>query len=249
LAENSLIAWTDHTWNPWMGCAKVSQGCKYCYAATLTKNRMGIDVFGTSPRQRTQPAVWRRPDKWNREAELVQEPRRVFTASLADVFEDHPQVNEWRPEVFDIIARCPWLDFQILTKRPENLQRMLPDDWHNGWPNVWLGTSIEDNRVRHRAEALRSVPAINHFISYEPAIGPLDKLELTHIEWMIVGGESGPGHRKLKLEWAEDMRQRCEAEGVAYFFKQDSGYRTEMGIDALGAIYREYPLTWDRANV
>jgi len=253
VAENSLIAWTDHTFNPWMGCAKVSQGCKHCYAITLTQNRMGIDVFGSSPRQRTRPQVWNRPHRWNREAEERREPLRVFCASLADVFEDHPQVNKWRPEVFDVIRQCPWLDFQLLTKRPENFTRMLPDDWTDeyvdGYPNIWLGTSIEDNRVADRAHDLRAVPAMVHFVSYEPAIGPLTNLDFYDLEWMIVGGESGPGHRKLDLDWAEDMRLRCEKAGVAYFFKQDSGYRTEMGIDALGRVYREYPSTWDRAEV
>jgi protein gp37 len=251
VAENSLIAWTDHTLNPWMGCSKVSQGCKHCYAITLTQNRMGIDVFGNSPRQRTRPQVWNRPLRWNREAAAEGEALRVFCASLADVFEDHPQVNEWRPEVFDLIRRTPWLDWQLLTKRPENFKRMLPDDWtdvYEGYPNVWLGTSIEDNRVAHRAHELLSVPAFNHFVSYEPAIGPLD-IGLHDIEWMIVGGESGPGHRTLDLGWAESMRLRCKQAGVAYFFKQNSGHRTEMGIDALGRVYREYPATWDREGV
>jgi protein gp37 len=175
-------------------------------------------------------------------------PARVFCASLADVFEDEPGPNAWRSDVFDLIRVTPWLDWQLLTKRPENLIRMLPDDWGNGWPNVWLGASIEDNRVLERAGYLTQVPAIVHFVSYEPAIGPLDGLPLGDIEWMIVGGESGPGFRPMDLDWARDMRRRCEKRGIAFFFKQSAAYRTELGIDALGEVVRNYPTCWDRTQ-
>jgi protein gp37 len=242
MADKTAIAWTDHTWNPWMGCHKVSAGCKNCYAETLTKNRMGIDVWGLNGRrQRTGKAIWARPFTWDLEARAEGRPHRVFCASLADVFEDEPGPNEWRSDVFDVIRQCKWLDFQLLTKRPENLARMLPDDWGGGWPNVWLGTSIEDNSVAYRSDALTAVPAWVHFVSYEPAIGPLDLLDLGGIEWMIVGGESGPGHRKMDLEWARDMQRRCKEMDVPFFFKQNHGHRTELGIDALGGIFRDYP--------
>lgn len=248
MGAKTIIAWTDHTWNPWMGCSKVSQGCKHCYAATLTKNRMGIDVFGHHDRQRTGKAVWARPRTWNNAAEAEGQPKRVFCSSLADIFEDHPGPNAWRPEVWDIIRQSPWLDFQLLTKRPENVTKMLPDDWGKGWPNVWLGTSIEDNRVKERGPILTAVPAIVHFVSYEPAIGPLDELSLEGIEWMIVGGESGPGYRPMDLDWVRDMRRRCERDGVAFFFKQSAAYRTEMGIELDGEIVRNYPQAWDRES-
>jgi protein gp37 len=253
MAYKTLIAWTDHTFNPWMGCHKVSDGCKHCYAETLVKNRMGrAGVWGANGvRQRTK-GPWRKVRAWAKEAEAEQSVHRVFCASLADVFEDYPGPNEWRPDVWEIIRESPWLDFQLLTKRPENIARMLPDDWdtafpgHDFYPNVWLGTSIEDNRVAGRGPILTSVPALVHFVSYEPAVGPLDELNLEGIEWMIVGGESGPGHRKLDLRWARSMRARCAESGTAFFFKQDSGPRTEMGIDALGEVIREYPTGWDR---
>lgn len=259
MGTKTLIAWTDHTWNPWMGCAKVSQGCKNCYAETLTRNRMGIEVFGPNGRrQRTGGSVWARPRRWDREASEVGRSARVFCASLADIFEDHPGPNDWRPDVFAEIRRRPWLDFQLLTKRPENLARMLPDDWGAGWPNVWLGTSIEDNRVVDRAEHLTGVPAIVHFVSYEPAIGPIDELDLRGVEWLIAGGESGPGYRPMDLDWVRDVRRRCAehvrwqdgqaiSTPIAFFFKQDAAIRTEMGIDALGEVVREYPVGWDRA--
>jgi len=225
-----------------MGCHKVSAGCKHCYAETLIKRRMGLEVWGLNGRrQRTGRAVWARPIRWNAEARSEGQRRRVFCASLADIFEDHPGPNSWRAEVFDVIRNARWLDFQLLTKRPENFTRMLPDDWGDGYPNVWLGTSIENNEVASRGHDLTAVPATVHFVSYEPAIGPLDELALDDIEWMIVGGESGPGYRRMDLDWARDMRRRCEQAGVAFFFKQNSAPRTEMGIDALGEIVRHWP--------
>ena len=247
MAYKTLIAWTDHTFNPWMGCHKVSQGCTNCYAETLVKNRMGKKgVWGANGvRQRTK-GPWQKVRGWHNEAKALQEVRRVFCASLADVFEDYPGPNEWRPDVFKLIRESPWLDFQLLTKRPENIERMLPDDWGDGYPNVWLGTSIEDDRVAERGPILTAVPAIVHFVSYEPAIGPLETLSLDGIEWMIVGGESGPGYRPMDLDWARSMRARCAESGTAFFFKQSAAPRTEMGIDALGSVVREYPKGWDR---
>jgi protein gp37 len=213
---------------------------------------MGLDVFGadTSKRRRTSKQLWRKPIRWNSEAEDKGVPERVFCASLADVFEDAPGPNEWRSELWDLVRSTPWLDWQLLTKRPENIARMLPDDWDQNefgyWPSVWLGTSCEDNRVADRVPILTAVPAVVHFISYEPAIGPGDQISLEHIEWTIVGGESGPGYRPMDLRWAHDMWDRCKAAGVAFFFKQSAAFRTEMGIDALGEIVREYPAGYRR---
>ncbi len=255
MAETTLIAWTDHTFNGWMGCFKVSAGCKFCYADTLTTNRMKIDVFGpdTSKRRRTGKQVWSNPTKWNREAQTRGLPARVFCMSLADMFEDAPGPNEWRRDVWELIHATPWLDWQLLTKRPENIPRMLPDTWADNpwgyWPNVWLGTSIENNEVAHRSTTLTAVPAQVHFISYEPAIGPGDEIPLEGVEWLIFGGESGPGHRKMDLNWAYDIWMRCVEEKVAFFFKQSSGPRTEMGIDALGQVVRNYPQTWGRSEL
>lgn len=222
----------------------------HCYAEVLTKDRLGLNVFGPilTNRKRTGTQLWNRPRKWNREARLREVPARTFCASLADVFEDAPGPNEWRLDLWKLIRQSTYLDWQILTKRPENIERMLPNDWDEGWGHVWLGTSIEDNRVAERSTILTSVPAFNHFISYEPAIGPGDEIPLDHIEWVICGGESGPGYRHMDLDWARDMQQRCKDEDVAYFFKQNSAPRTEMGIDALGAIYRDYPKSWDRTE-
>lgn len=252
MAYSTAIAWTDHTFNPWMGCFKVSQGCKNCYAETLTGTKMKLDVFGadTSKRKRTGKATWNKPRGWNNEAIYQRRAHRVFCASLADVFEDAPGPNEWRPELFQLIKDTPWLDWQLLTKRPENIAKMLPDTWGDNdfgfWPNVWLGTSIEDNRVKERSVQLTEVPAVVHFISYEPAIGPFDEVSLFDIEWLIVGGESGPGYRSMDLDWAREARRMAEATATAFFFKQNHGYRTELGIDALGEVVRKYPAAWER---
>jgi protein gp37 len=227
MSEQTIIAWTDHTFNPWMGCEKVSAGCANCYAELLTKNRMGLHLWGppgTTTRQVTK-APWRNVEQWN-----------------TDVFEDHPVANQTRPRLWDLVRQCRNLDWQILTKRPERIADNLPDDWGSeGWPHVWLGTSIEDMRVAWRADHLRVIPAAVRFISYEPAIGPLDDLDLTGIDWVIYGGESGPKFRAENKDWARVMHRKCSENGTAFFHKQSAGWRTELGIELDGRIVREYP--------
>lgn len=239
--QKTIIAWTDHTFNPWMGCTKVSDGCKNCYAETLTKNRMGLRLWGPRSARQVTKAPWANVLTWNREAERAGVIRRVFCGSLCDWAEDHPTCNETRPRLWSIIKRCQSLYFQMLTKRPENIARFLPDDWGDGWPNVWMGTSIEDMRVAARADHLRRIPAVVRFISYEPAIGPLNDLDISGIDWVIYGGESGPGYRPEDKQWARDMRDKCRASGAAFFHKQSAAYRTEMGITLDGKVIREYP--------
>lgn len=243
MAEKSIIAWTNNTFNPWMGCTKVSDGCKNCYAETLTKNRMGLSLWGKNGRRQvTTDANWKKPLQWDKEAEKNGERTRVFCASLCDVFEDHPTANATRPRLWSLIERCQWLDWQILTKRPERIEANLPGNWGNGWGNVWLGTSIEDMRVAHRADVLREIPATVRFISYEPALGPLNDLDLTGIDWILYGGESGSGYRPENKQWARDMKVKCESIGTcAFFHKQSAAYRTEIGIELDGEIVRNYP--------
>lgn len=240
--DRTIIAWTEHTFNPWMGCAKVSDGCKHCYAERLTSTRMGLSVWGPqAARQITSLSNWRKPMQWNRDAEQTGMRQRVFCASLCDVFEDHPIAAATRPRLWTLIRETPYLTWQVLTKRPERIAAALPADWGAGWPHVWLGTSIEQMQVAARADALRAIPAVIRFISYEPALGPLDALDLTGIDWIIYGGESGPGFRSEDKQWARTMRDRCQAEGIAFFHKQSAGPRTEMGIELDGRIVREYP--------
>lgn len=244
----TIIAWTDFTFNPWLGCTKVSEGCRHCYAETFTRNRMGKQLWGPdAPRQVTK-APWQNVRKQDRLAASgvpgvlgIGHPHLVFTGSLMDWAEDRPDLIAPRARMWATIRECQHLHFQMLTKRPQNILRFLPDDWGDGYENVWIGTTIEDNRVANRGDDLRQVPAIVRFVSYEPAIGPLDQLDLTGIDWVIYGGESGPGHRPEDKQWARDMHARCAESGIAFFHKQSAGYRTEMGIELDGKIVREYP--------
>lgn len=242
MSTETIIAWTDHTFNAWMGCEKVSEGCRNCYAATLTKNRMGLSLWGrNAPRQITK-TPWDNVRKWNAQAKADGVVRKVFCGSLMDWAEDRIDLDAPRERMWQVIRNSPHLIFQMLTKRPENIARFLPGDWGpHGYANAWLGTTIEDNRVAHRASHLISNPAPVHFVSYEPAIGPLDELDMADIEWVIYGGESGPNHRPEDKRWARDMRTKCAISGAAFFHKQSAGYRTEMGIELDGEIVREYP--------
>ncbi len=172
----------------------------------------------------------------------VRKPQLVFCASLADIFEDHHAVDQARVRVWNLIRECPDLHFQLLTKRPENIVRMLPADWGVGWPNVWLGTSIEYFALRGRADPLREIPAVVRFISYEPALGPLRGINLRGIHWVIYGGESGPNFRQDDRQWARDMRQQCEDEGVAFFYKQAAGKRSKTDPLLDGERVEEFPI-------
>lgn len=247
MGEQSIIAWTNNTFNPWIGCVKISDGCKHCYAETMVKGRMNRPgLWGpekTAKRARTAEGNWRKPVNWNADAAAARKRMRVFSGSLCDVFEDHADANAARPDLWNLIRKTPWLDWQLLTKRADNIEEMLPDDWDQdtGWNNVWLGVSVEDMRVADRVDALRKIPAVVRFISYEPALGPLDDLDISHIDWIIYGGESGPKYRHEDKDWARSMHRKCEEEGVAFFHKQSSGIRTEMGIELDGRIVREYP--------
>lgn len=250
MSERTLIAWTDHTFNPWMGCSKVSEGCKFCYAETLVTNKMGLNVWGPTAGRQVTKTPWQNVRSWNRSAARGEagilgpgKPHLVFTGSLMDWAEDRRDLDEPRARLWQVIRDCSDLSFQLLTKRPQNIKRFLPDDWGAGYHNVWIGTTIEDNRVADRAKYLRDVPAIVRFVSYEPAIGPLDKLDLSGIDWVIYGGESGPHRRPEDKQWARDMRDRCwsHTPAVAFFHKQSAGIRTEMGIELDGKIVREFP--------
>lgn len=242
MAVNTIIAWTDHTHNIAWGCTKISPGCAHCYADTLS-SRYGHDIWGASkPRRILSDANWAKPIEWNEQARAEGRQHRVFCSSMCDVWEDHPTITTQRARLWPLIERTPFLDWQLLTKRPERIAANLPPTWGDGWPNVWLGTSIESNDYTHRAEHLRRIPAVVRFVSYEPALGPLDRLELEGIDWLICGGESGPGYRAMPHEWPRQMRALCEASGVAFFFKQSAAARTEMGTTLDGETVRKYPV-------
>lgn len=238
------ISWTNYTANFWLGCMKVSGGCRSCYAETLTRDRMNLHVFGPDARRVEVRTVWTNLRKWDREAERLGERKKVFIMSLGDFFEDRPELMDVRVRAWEAMRATNWLDFQILTKRPENIRKFLPRDWP--WPNVWLGVSIEDDAHVFRADLLREIPASVRFISYEPAIGPVPSLNLEGISWTICGGESGPGYRALDHAWARDVRDRCVQAGIAFFMKQDAAPRTEMRTYLLEAdgsrwLWKQYP--------
>lgn len=183
MGENSKIEWTHHTFNPWVGCTKVSAACDHCYAEAWAK-RWGHGSLWDGDRRRTTSGNWRNPIKWDAEAAAAGERRRVFCASLADVF-DNQVPERWRDDLWHMIDRTPHLDWLLLTKRPQNIAKMLPTEkigckpWGTGWPNVWLGTTAENQaEADRRIPALLAVPAVVHFISYEPALGPLDLTRL-----------------------------------------------------------------------
>ena len=228
VAENSRIEWTDHTFNPWTGCINVSPGCDHCYAEAWSK-RSGHVRWGNHPRKRTTPEYWKAPEKWERHATQFSERRgrrqRVFCASLADIFDN--QVDPaWRVDVFALVKSCPHLDWLLLTKRPQNIRKMLPSDWGDGYANVWLGMTGEDQaHFDSRWKHLARVPAVVRFVSYEPAIGPLRIAPASIVpDWLISGGESGGNARPLDPRWIRAVAADCDARGIALFHKQWGAY-------------------------
>jgi len=233
MSNRTIIAWTEHTWNPWRGCTKISPGCAHCYMFTAQER------YGRDPSVVTRTSKWRDPHRWEKAAKAANRRELVFTCSWSDWF--HEDADGWRPEAWDVIRACPHLDFQILTKRHERIADHLPPGWGAGYPNVWLGVSIENDKFVHRADTLRTIPAAVRFISAEPLLGPVPSLDLTGIDWLIVGGESGAGFRPMHVDWVRALHQRAKNHGTAFFFKQSAAPRTEMGIELDGQIVREYP--------
>ena len=230
MGENTKIAWCDHTFNAWVGCQKVSAGCDNCYAETLMDKRYHRVQWGPhGERKRTSEANWKKPRQWNKAAKASGKRPRVFCASLADVF-DNQVPEHWRIDLFDLIGDCEHLDWLLLTKRPENIKKMLPTCWNvEDFANVWLGTTCEDQAAYDRRwPILSKVPAAVHFISYEPAIGELIDLYATAgqaPDWIICGGESGPGAREMHPNWARDLRDECAERSIPFFMKQMTGLK------------------------
>lgn len=234
MADRSAIEWTQATWNPVTGCSKVSAGCAHCYAETFAERWRGVPDHPYE--QGFDLKLW--PDRLDVPLRW-REPRQVFVNSMSDLF--HEEIpSEYIAKVFDVMVRADHHIFQVLTKRHERLATLAPD---LPWPeNVWMGVTIENRRFVHRADYLRQVPAAVRFISAEPLLGPLEGLDLTDIHWLISGGESGPKHRPVKEEWLVELRDRCQAEGVAYFFKQWGGARPKSGGRELqGRTWDEMP--------
>ena len=234
MATKSNIEWTEMTWNPVTGCTKISQGCKHCYAERMAKRltAMGSDRYRNGFRVTLHPDLLDVPRKWR-------QPRVVFVNSMSDLF--HEEIPDaFIERVFATMRDCPQHTFQVLTKRADRLAALAPK---LPWPrNVWMGVSVEDARVVDRIGYLQKTPAVVRFLSLEPLIGPLDDLRLEGIDWVIVGGESGPRARAMKPEWVKSILRQCRAASVAFFFKQWGGVRKDMtGRKLNGTFYNEMP--------
>lgn len=235
MSDKTIIAWTQHTFNPWRGCTHVSPGCDNCYMFA------GQRRWGRDPTVVVRTNTWGDPVKWNREARDAGRIDRVFTCSWSDWF--HSAADAWRDEAWRLLDDTPHLDYQILTKRAKRIERHLPKDWgEDGYGNVWLGVSVESPAFLNRIDILRDIPAVVRFLSIEPLLEDVGKLDLRGIDWVIVGGESGPGFRDMPHEWAISIRDQCRDAGVAFFFKQSANLHTERGIELDGRIERAYPV-------
>lgn len=261
-----------YTFNPWIGCTKVSPGCAHCYAERDNNFHKWVNGWGPSaPRKRTSESNWKNPLKWNRAAHATGIPRKVFVASLADIAEDHPSIlPQWRADLAEIIHRCQWLYFLLLTKRPENFMPMYEPCFGKELPpNVWMGTTAENQEMAYkRIPELLKIPAAIRFLSVEPMLGPVDiqpylfarpgcggekadpdcemcKSATYRIDWVICGGESGPAARPMSTDWALDLRDQCQVANVPFFFKQIGGTARidgHWGGDRLaGQRYQEFP--------
>jgi protein gp37 len=230
----SKIEWTDATWNPVTGCTKISAGCKFCYAErmALRLQKMGQGRYRNGFKVTLHDDVLAKPLQWRK-------PQIIFVNSMSDLFhKDIP--TDFIQRVFQVMEQAHWHCFQVLTKRPERvaeIAHLLP------WPhNVWIGTSVEDERVIERIDHLRPVPAVARFLSLEPLIGPLDNLNFTMVDWVIVGGESGPGARPMPAEWVRNIRDQCITQGVPFFFKQWGGVqKSRTGRILDGRTWDEMP--------
>lgn len=223
MAEFSSIEWTDHTFNPWWGCTKVSPACDNCYAETWAR-RMGFDIWTRGkPRRFLSDAYWNQPLRWNKYAAINGRRAKVFCASMADVFEWNRVLQPWRQRLWRIIDETPNLDWLLLTKRPHLAVRLTP--WDDCWPdNVWLGTTVETQRwADKRLPKLSQIPASIRFLSCEPLLGPVDLdswLSQKNIHWVIAGGESGPHARPSDPLWFLDLLKQCRNHEVPFHFKQ-----------------------------
>lgn len=238
MAESSSIEWTDATWNPVTGCSKVSPGCAHCYAERIAERFRGTRGFPSGFDISLRHDKLQLPLSWRN-------PKRIFVNSMSDLFhEDVPL--EFIEHVFETMERAHWHKFQVLTKRGERLRELAP---LLRWPtNVWMGVSVEYQRWTSRVAILRDVPASVRFLSLEPLLGPLD-LDLEGIHWVIVGGESGPGSRRMRPEWVHSIREQCMEKNVPFFFKQwgsfdangVKGSKVRNGRDLNGRTWNQMP--------
>lgn len=234
MSTRSSIEWTQSTWNPVSGCSKISAGCKHCYAERMARRleAMGLHAYRNGFKVTLQPQALDAPLHWRR-------PQFVFVNSMSDLFHDAVP-EEYIQRVFDVMNRAPQHHYQILTKRAERLAELSPRlPWG---PHIWMGVSVENADHVHRIDLLRSSKAHVKFLSLEPLLGPLRKLKLGKIDWVIVGGESGPGARPMDSQWVAEIRDQCVDKNVAFFFKQWGGTnKKKTGRTLEGRTWDEMP--------
>ncbi len=237
MSEKTGISWTNHTQNFWKGCAKVSPGCKNCYMFRE------MERYKMNPEEITRTKTWANPKRWNKEAAAEKKSRMVFTCSWSDFFIE--EADPWRADAWKVIKDTPWLQWQILTKRVKRMNDHLPPDWGEGYPNVWMGVSIESATYNWRADYLRGVPSRIRFISAEPLLASCKDLNLEGIHWLIAGGESGPEHRDMDVAWVRELRDMCNKNKTAFYYKQASALLPATKPPLLdGRTWEEYPEIW-----
>jgi protein gp37 len=239
MATTSHIEWTEATWNPLTGCAKVSPGCAHCYAERMAKRlqAMGQGNYARGFELTLQPQMLELPLRWKRS-------RRIFVNSMSDMFHADVPVA-FIQQAFDIMRRAHWHQYQVLTKRADRLRSLDSQlDWQ---PQIWMGVSVENARFQHRIDDLRETQAHVKFLSLEPLLSPLPNLDLRGIDWVIVGGESGPRARPMDPAWVSDIRDQCRDAKVAFFFKQWGGiFKSRTGRVLEGRTWDEMPGTATR---
>lgn len=250
MADKSAIEWTDTTWNPVAGCSVLSAGCTHCYAMEMARrlDAMGVEKYAGLTRKSGKRTVWRGIVREDHEALAIphgwRKPRKIFVNSMSDLFHDGVS-DAFIEKVWRVMRETPQHNYQILTKRPERMASFVT---HLGeiLPNVWLGTSVEDREVVHRLKHLRKAPAAIRFISFEPLIGSVGKVDLRGIHWAIVGGESGKSARPIREEWIDEIHSQCKSAGTAFFFKQWGTWGKDNTRRSKKANGREYRgRTWD----
>lgn len=234
MAVKSPIEWTESTWNPVTGCTKISDGCKNCYAEKLALRlkAMGQANYKNGFKLTLQEKMLELPLSWKK-------PQTIFVNSMSDLFHKDVPLN-YIQKVFNVMAKADWHNFQVLTKRSELLKEFNKElNWQ---PHIWMGVSVENQKVIHRIDDLRDTDAHIKFLSIEPLLGSLPKLDLTGIDWVIVGGESGPKARPMKEEWVLEIKDQCKEQNVPFFFKQWGGVRKhKTGRTLLGKTWDEMP--------
>ena len=241
MATNSHIEWTDATWNPVTGCSKISPGCKHCYAERLALRlqAMGQRNYRNGFEVALQPQMLELPLHWK-------SPKRIFVNSMSDLFHRDVPLS-YIEDVFWVMRRAHWHQYQVLTNRSVRLLELGP---HLEWsPQIWMGVSVENEHYLDRIDHLRRIAAHVRFLSLEPLLGPLRKLQLRGIDWVIVGGESGPGARPVDPAWVTDIRDQCLSAGVAFFFKQWGGVQKKRTGRVLeGRTYDDMPRAVARSS-